>query len=86
MNYPKVLVVALLGMFLVGCQDTDRPGSATSNPATSPENQIVDRGIPSSKGPSTAPGVKGPSSAPPAAQAVTTNENIRLTLPLKNQK
>lgn len=60
-----------------------------------PEKTVVDHGIPQSTGPTTAPSsMKGPTTPPPGgektmavdqAQAVTTNENIRLTLPRKTE-
>lgn len=79
---------------------SDSPKEVNQNSANNlnSEKPVVDRGAPYSNGPTSSPDVKGPTAAPPedgattpygkppAAQAVTTNENIRLTLPLKNQQ
>lgn len=84
-------MVALVG--IAACQAPDASQSAVNGVGqdkASGQKVNVDHGIPSSSGPTSAPAVKGPDSAPPGvsanqAQAITTNENIRLTLPRKTQ-
>jgi len=85
MKIRNFILVSLMGIALAGCQnatptESGNPDSADNQKVVTP---VVDHGTPYSNGPTTSPIVKGPSSPPPEAQAVTTNENIRLTLPLK---
>ncbi len=61
--------------------------------------EVVDHGIPFTNGPDSEPNIKGPDSLPPEsnlsekqannlvsqAQAITTSESIRLTLPKKTE-
>lgn len=92
MKIRNLILIAVMGLALAGCQNASQPQANQNGKA------VVDHGTPYSNGPTTAPDLKGPAAPPPedgqttapygtapAAQAVTTNENIRLTLPLKNQ-
>ena len=77
-----IFLLMVLGLMTIsGCQQ-----SQNSNRSTSTQNNV-----PYSQGPSGPPAVKGPTGAPPSAsatsnspEAVTQDENIKLTLPLKN--
>lgn len=86
----------MMAIGLIGCQEVgDNNNQATNaNTKTEDKAEVVDRGTPYSVGPSAPPGNEvGPNSPPPEvaiestdqAQAVTTNENIRLTLPRKTE-
>ena len=93
-----VIVILLAAGCLTACQaqptTVGTPSTDTTNSAGL--KPVVDHGTPYSKGPSSAPTMaNGPTTPPPAdgiitlpdntqAQAVTTNENIRLTLPRKS--
>jgi hypothetical protein len=90
-------LITMMAIGLIGCQevaDTNNQATNTNTTKTETKPEVVDRGTPYSVGPSAPPGNDvGPSSPPPEiavestdqAQAVTTNENIRLTLPRKTE-
>ena len=79
----KIILLILIAGVMSGCQaDLDNKG------------KIENYGKPFSVGPKSSPEAsRGPTSAPPEkkaegltqAQAITTNENIRLTLPRKTE-
>lgn len=79
----KIILLILIAGIISGCQaDLEN------------KEKAVNRGRPYSVGPSSSPeSSRGPTSAPPErkaegltqAQAITTNENIRLTLPRKTE-
>lgn len=80
----KIFIIStvLSIIILAGCQNlTDQPLNSVN---TNKNSNLPSHGEPYSKGPAVPPTVKGPSAPPPQAQAVTKNENIRLTLPLKS--
>lgn len=91
----KLLILTLATLTLLtlaGCQNEQSDQNLQDNPAndsdSSNSKDYVDHGLPYSAGPSAAPAVNGPTSALPEstqAQAVTTDENIRLTLPRKTE-
>lgn len=83
------LTILILGMIaLSACQanvKVETPEKAVD------QTPVVTHGEPNSKGPDAPPSMdNGPDSPPPelsndpSAQAITTKENIRLTLPLKS--
>ena len=94
----KTFIVPLLAMFaltlvLTGCQSAEDTQKLQDTAAQKETEQlpVVDKGVPFSNGPSMSPDeIIGPD-APPSeaqsvpAQAVTTNENIRITLPRKTE-
>lgn len=82
----KIFAIVCLGLVMNGCQNISETkiDEVKSKVDQNNESAITGHGEPFSKGPSGPPAVKGPSSPPPQAQAVTKNENIRLTLPLKS--
>lgn len=83
----KIFLILILPSILTlyGCQKS--PAPIKNQPASTEVN------IPYSKGPSGPPKVNGPSTTPPSSsainqnqnrpEAITNNENIKLTLPLK---
>jgi hypothetical protein len=86
----KESILLLAGMFLMivlaGCQSESADLNQAADNQAKPVNTNLpdgEYGKPYSKGPTSSPeeSLKGPTAPPPAAQAVTTNENIRLTLP-----
>lgn len=91
----SIILVMLAFGALAGCQDNSvQPASSEKNStaATADQKDYVDHGLPHSEGPSTTPGNGVTPTTPPPensavdqAQAVTTNENIRLTLPRKSE-
>jgi hypothetical protein len=81
----KLAVLFLTGLLLCACQAAP-PANLQQNQTEKP----VPDNVPFSKGPTSEPIVTGPSGPPPetsdsTAQAVTTKENIRLTLPTKTE-
>jgi len=64
---------ALLVLLVSGCQAEELAPADVEEPV-----RLVPE-VPSTKGPTTAPGVKGPSSPPP--QSITETETVRFTLP-----
>lgn len=92
MKIQKLILILAVGTLMSGCQT-----ETTTETKIIEENKtpVIDHGIPESTGPTGAPNVKGPTSPPPEsnvlsdlspqAEAVTTSENIRLTLPLKTE-
>jgi PBP1b-binding outer membrane lipoprotein LpoB len=80
----KILVSTILAVIiLAGCQNSmDEQNKQIDT--TIKNTNLENHGEPFSTGPTTPPAVKGPATPPPQAQAVTKNENIRLTLPLKS--
>lgn len=93
----SIFILAILTTSIVfsGCQSTDeQSGQMNSTDQTSQQEIVVDKGVPFSNGPDEGPeSMVGPNSPPPAststlaapAQAVTTDENIRITLPRKTE-
>jgi hypothetical protein len=90
----KTILALLSLILLVGCQSTSvEEGQAPAPEESAMETDITESyGQPYSAGPSGTPdiSVTGPNAAPPekeigsaGAQAVTTSEDIRLTLPRK---
>ena len=87
-----LIIVCLLALStLAACQEQGESKNTQTDAVKSEQQKVVDHGIPVSKGP-TAPLTDegGPTTPPPEnivkatqAQAITTNENIRLTLPRK---
>lgn len=82
--------MALLAIVLAGCQqqteNLQTPAGDQNKPPAQDQTGIY--GKPYSNGPSGPPQMTGPTAPPPEvtpAQAVTTNENIRLTLPRKTE-
>jgi len=77
-----------LGLLVIGgCQASEAPTNPNykSTPKTDAvDKSVVNQAIPSSKGPTEPPSSRGPTAA--QAQAITQNENIRLSLPLKVDK
>jgi len=78
-----LIFIVLSVLALYGCQKSSTPAPI--------KNQPTEVNVPYSKGPSGPPNVKGPTAPPPNSainqnqpQAVTNNENIKLTLPLQN--
>ena len=91
-NLTSLSLLALLisTLFLTACQSVEEQPMPQEPSEQSPQQeQVIDHGIPFSNGPTEPPEmIKGPSAPPPEntnvpAQAVTTDENIRITLPLK---
>lgn len=88
----KTLLLLSMLVFVAGCQGNAGTAPADNAQAVSeqaPQEQVVvEKGVPFSNGPSVPPEViEGPSAPPPengSAKAVTTNENIRITLPVKS--
>ena len=78
-------LLALGLLVIAGCQAVEAPTNPNYNSTSKTETvdkPAVSKGIPSSsKGPTEPPSSKGPTAA--QAQAITQNENIRLSLPLK---
>jgi len=97
MKIKNLALILIVGAVLAGCQNANTGNTNNAdNGVAANQQKVYERGTPYSKGPTAAPDSStGPTSAPPAdgqtatqpsAQAVTTNENIRLTLPLKTTK
>ncbi|MGL5830873.1 MAG: hypothetical protein ACRCZE_01865 [Candidatus Altimarinota bacterium] len=87
----NLILAAILcfSMILTGCQ-TNVEQPEINNQSTETNNNEEKLGVPFSNGPSNPPDVKGPNTPPPAdteesPQAVTQEEDIRLTLPLKTE-
>ena len=92
--FSLIPLLILSAMLFVACQNS--PAAPPSDADTNPESvsaPVVSHGQPFSNGPTVAPenAIVGPS-APPSedsnatpAQAVTTDENIRITLPRKTE-
>lgn len=81
----KIILLILIAGIISGCQ---------ADLENKENGKVENRGRPYSVGPSSSPeSSRGPTSAPPErkaegltqAQAITTNENIRLTLPRKTE-
>ncbi len=90
MKYWKIILVLSI-ILLAGCQQENGEMNKEKG-ADAPqkaEDQVGKYGVPYSNGPTAGPEtMKGPTAPPPetpTAQAVTTKENIRLTLPLKTE-
>ena len=89
LKYWKIILV-LSFLVLAGCQQ-ENGGNPETNTNTNDQQKVqVEQtskyGVPYSDGPTTGPEtMNGPTAPPPenSAQAVTTKENIRLTLPRK---
>ncbi|MCC7431994.1 membrane lipoprotein lipid attachment site-containing protein [Candidatus Peregrinibacteria bacterium] len=86
----KFYLVLLAIIALTGCQaeQTVQTG-AEKQPQQKIEKNYVDHGLPASNGPTSAPEeMKGPTTPPPSSDApkvITTDEKIRLTLPIKTE-
>lgn len=87
-----LILPALMAILLTGCQSAADPTTQDStDQAATQQEVVVDKGLPFSNGPTEGPEtVKGPDAPPPGssampAQAVTTDENIRITLPRKTE-
>ena len=86
------MIVMSVGMLVLSaCQSANESQTNTNKTSVvgGAETEALDQtvsshGLPSSNGPSQPPNSKGPTSS--QAQAVTQNENIRLSLPLKVEK
>jgi hypothetical protein len=82
-----------MALLMAGCQGNAETAPAKNTQAVvdkAPQEQVgVEKGVPFSNGPSVPPeAIEGPSAPPPengSAKAVTTNENIRITLPVKTE-
>lgn len=93
MKIKKLILISVVGLILVGCQSGSTIKTNQQTQPNNSQNAGSDYGKPYSNGPLDQADSTGPLSMPPAdesliikrptAEAVTTNENIRLTLPLK---
>jgi PBP1b-binding outer membrane lipoprotein LpoB len=88
----KIFLTMSIALLITGCQGTtDNIDKNVENPTTKPLNkQYEDHGLPVSNGPQNPPeSMKGPDTPPPqnenAAKVITTDEKIRLTLPIKTE-
>ena len=88
MKKTSLIILAIGLMTLSACQADIKTDTSEKKSDTTP---VVTHGEPKSKGPDAPPSMdNGPDAPPPeniidpSAQAVTTKENIRLTLPLKS--
>jgi ABC-type phosphate/phosphonate transport system substrate-binding protein len=82
----SAILIIIPVLMLSACQSQSENNSKAEQVQGSQKiEEVQSHGEPFSKGPTDAPGVKGPTAPPPQAQAVTKNENIRLTLPLKSE-
>ena len=72
-NFRVLILSLVIGLSLGGCGTTQPLNDEVV------QGDVFDRNQPFSKGPSSPPNIKGPSSPPP--QAVTTTDNLKVTLP-----
>lgn len=94
MNKYLLITSALILITMAGCQEVSNNNGTGEKNDMIKQSEVIDRGTPYSNGPSAPPDESvGPTAPPPEinkntgeqAQAVTTNENIRLTLPRKTE-
>lgn len=86
----KLYLVLLAIIALTGCQaDQNDQITTEKQPTQKIEKTYVDHGLPVSNGPTSLPEeMKGPTTPPPSSDApkvITTDEKIRLTLPIKTE-
>ena len=86
MNKYQLLILAVPLLLLAGCANNNPADqqNSTNNFSQVQTDNSSKPGEPYSIGPSAPPSAKGPTAAP-QPQAVTKDENIHLTLPLKTE-